>query len=242
MLSYCSVCRQVLNCCSVCRQVLNGTPSPADLRIVHRILAGSDLTRRNSRGQTVLFEAMRERLPVAFLDALVRYGVDLSARDYLGRSPRDYAAALAREDLVHWVDGHVTGAVFRRNTDRVLDWIVRGYDHVMHVLQHATDERGRKLMDRLAEDQCMKTTAAAINTIPKVKVCGWLSGRVHRYVSYRDVGDTSWLFVLMWVQDDNRGVSGGCMGDDRGGGGDCVFNSVTMTMEIIDYRLYPWAY
>lgn len=157
---------------AVCLQVLNGSPKPDDFRIVHRILVDSDLTRRNSRGQTILLEAMRERLPPAFLDALLRYGVDLSSRDYLGRSPRDYAAALARDDYVHWVDGHVTGAVFRRDTARVLGWIEHGYDHVMHVLQHATDGSGRKLMQKLTEDQCMKRTAAAINTIPKVKVGG----------------------------------------------------------------------
>jgi len=170
------------------RQVLNGTPKPDDFRIVHRILAGSDLTRRNSRGQTALFEAMRERLPIGFLNSLVRYGVSLVSRDYLGRSPRDYAAALARDDYVHWVDGHVTGAVFRRDTERVLGWIVNGYDHVMHVLQHATDERGHRLMDKLAADQCMRRTAAAINTIPKVKV-RW--SRDRRYGCFR----WGWMLV-----------------------------------------------
>ena len=168
--------------------MLNGTPKPDDFRIVHRILAGSDLTCRNSRGQTALFEATRERLPVGFLDCLVRYGVSLVSRDYLGRSPRDYAAALARDEYMHWDDGHVTGADFRCDGERVLGWIVNGYDHVMHVLQHATDELGHRLMDKLVADQCMRRTAAAINTIPKVKV-RW--SRDRRYGCFR------WRWMLV---------------------------------------------
>lgn len=80
--------------------VLTGPPKLFDYRIVQAVLRQSNTLLKDEDGQNILFTAMKENYPPVVLKDILKYGADLSDRDYKGRTPRDFAVELSRNDYI----------------------------------------------------------------------------------------------------------------------------------------------
>lgn len=114
---------------------------------------------------------MTEKMSHVFITALLQYSLDISARDYKGRSPRDYAETLGEEQYVRCIDDYVLEAIRSGLVDKLEHWALRGYDHISCVLRHDTDD-GKRLCEKLKDDRLLKRTGALIASLPKTKVGG----------------------------------------------------------------------
>ena len=150
--------------------MLCGKPKPNKLNIVNRIIRGSDLSRTNAKGQTIIFCAIKENMPVAFIKGLLKYDVDISARDVKGQTARDYAQSVFREDCVQCLDKHVFDTIRNRNMTELHNHVMRGYGDVITSIVNANTAEARAIQHDLAEKRNMQPFADVIEGLPKLKV------------------------------------------------------------------------
>lgn len=93
---------------------------------------------RNQHGQTVLFKAISCDFSCQFVQALFKYGVDITARDDKGRTARDYAEHLRKLKYLTVIDEHVINVMKDCDVVRLQQLMLAGYDHILDI----TDNRG----------------------------------------------------------------------------------------------------
>ncbi|XP_076443494.1 uncharacterized protein LOC143281995 [Babylonia areolata] len=110
--------------------VIDPKMKPEDERIIRRVLQDSDLSARNTLGQTVLFEAVQHTVSQALFSFMLSQGCDVAARDRYGRTARDYSQELDKEQYVALIDQHVSSLVHDCNIRCLESLVLRGYDHI----------------------------------------------------------------------------------------------------------------
>lgn len=150
-------------------QVLSGQPKPPSISIVHRILRGSDLSRRNHKGQNILFEAIREKMTASFMENLLQYGADLAARDHYGRTACDYAEEHEHDECIACFDDYVFDLMVKRNLDEVQGLVLRGYDHIWDLLIRE-ESRVARLNAQFDDDHIYQKIGHYVKGIPKIQV------------------------------------------------------------------------
>ena len=151
-------------------QVLCGKPKPNKVNVVNRIIRGSDLTRTNAKGQTILFCAIKENMPLSFIKALLKYGADVTSRDVNGLTARDYAMTVFREDCVQCLDKHVFDTMRSRNITELNRYVMRSYGDIITNIVNGNSAEARSITHDLAEKRNMKPLADVMDRIPKLQV------------------------------------------------------------------------
>ena len=150
-------------------QVLCGRPKPDSFAIVHRILRDSDLSKRNHKGQTIAFEALKQGNSKEFLLDLLHYGVDLAARDYVGRTVRDLAESLELDKHVACIDAYIFEIMRNKDVAKLEDLVLKGYNHITDILM-SDDPVPLKLRDKFDDDRFYRQMGKYVESIPKIQV------------------------------------------------------------------------
>lgn len=113
-------------------QVLGDIMKPTD-PIIHRVLEASDLSARNSEGQTIVYEAIARDFSENFIISLFKYGANIASRDKHGRTARDYAESIDKPHYCRLIDTCVVEMVKECNMEGVEELLRHGYDHLLDV-------------------------------------------------------------------------------------------------------------
>lgn len=116
-------------------QVICGLGSPYDEKITLRVLKGSDLTARDSTGQTILHVAIERNQPDTIIKCLLNNGVDIAARDCQGRTARDYAEKLNRPKYMKLIDDFIIKLVKDKKFEPIEKLILHNYDHILDITE-----------------------------------------------------------------------------------------------------------
>ena len=79
---------------------MNPKSRPHNEAITAHILSFSDLNLRTREGRTILMEAMYNGETEGIIRTILNAGVNIAARDGLGRTARDHAEILKRPDYM----------------------------------------------------------------------------------------------------------------------------------------------
>ncbi|XP_035829763.1 uncharacterized protein LOC101849275 [Aplysia californica] len=123
--------------------LLDSMYRPKETRTVHRILEGADVSVRNSLGQTLLFQAIATEESLETVAILLRKGVNIGARDNLGRTARDFAENLQKPGYIKAIDEQVIQFVKKKDFPQIERLLLEGYDH----LTDLKDSHGRSIVD-----------------------------------------------------------------------------------------------
>lgn len=138
--------------------------------MVIRIIAGSDLRRTNHKGQTILYSAIKENMPISFIKTLLKHGLDITMRDSSGQTARDYALCLFRDEYVECLDQHVYDVLRARNVARLNRYVMSGYGDVISKLVSSNTAESRAIGHDLAEKRNMKPIADVLENLPILEV------------------------------------------------------------------------
>ncbi|KAJ8304772.1 hypothetical protein KUTeg_018355 [Tegillarca granosa] len=128
-------------------QLISGKVKPKN-EIVQRIIEDSDLSVKNTEGQTLVFEAIEQDYPESFIKSLFKLGANVAARDRYGRTARDYAGFLNKTKYFRVIDDHVLQFIRECNIQKIENLIIQGYK-----LSEITDREGYSVME-IAKRQC----------------------------------------------------------------------------------------
>ena len=117
----------------------------------------------------MLFDAIKHRLHVTVARAIIQYGADVGARDYKGRTARDFAEMLGEHDYVTLIDDHVLHEIGERNVDYIERLTMLSYDHVTDIVR-PDRSRNQKLCEKLDENRLYKEMAKCLDDIPRLQV------------------------------------------------------------------------
>ena len=81
-------------------QLVNPKSRPHNEAITAHILSFADLNMRTREGRNILMEAMYNRETEGIIRTILNAGINLAARDGLGRTARDHAEILKRSDYM----------------------------------------------------------------------------------------------------------------------------------------------
>ncbi|CAL1533057.1 unnamed protein product [Lymnaea stagnalis] len=112
-------------------QLVNPKCRPQDESITARILRDADLNIRNIHGQTVLVEAMCNGESEAVVRAILNNGVNVAARDAMGRTARDHCDILKRPDYKELIDSHVLELIQDCDIERLEALVLQLYGHII---------------------------------------------------------------------------------------------------------------
>lgn len=115
--------------------------------IIHKILRVSDLKVRNPQGHTILFKAISNNCSKQFIKALIKYGVNVAARDEKGRTTRDHSEILRKRSYFTDIDEHIIEIVQNCDIEKLQQLVLEGYDHIVDV----TDSRGINIVSMLKQ-------------------------------------------------------------------------------------------
>lgn len=102
---------------------------------------------RNPSGQSVLFKAISHDFSKQFIKALIKYGVNIAARDKMGRTARDHCECLRKNKYLTEIDEYVVDIVKNCDIEKLQQLILEGYDHILDV----TDSRGINIINMLKQ-------------------------------------------------------------------------------------------
>ena len=102
---------------------------------------------RDQCGQTVLFKAISHNFSRQFVRALIKYGVNVAARDKKGRTARDHCEALRNVKYLTEIDEHIIEIVRDCDIERIQQLVLEGYDHIVDV----TDDKGINIYNHLKQ-------------------------------------------------------------------------------------------
>ena len=149
---------------------MSGKPRPNKLNVTSQILRGSDLRRKNVRGQTILFNCVKEGLPLALVKTLLKHGADVTSRDIKAQTVRDHASSLGRHDYVKCFNSHVIDIMRQRDVTKLNQLILRGYgDDILEILE-TNDPDVHAINHDLIEKRSMQEVASAIEAVPLLQV------------------------------------------------------------------------
>ncbi|GFN80508.1 acyl-CoA-binding domain-containing protein 6 [Plakobranchus ocellatus] len=124
-------------------QLFRSPKRPKDFKIIHRVLKATDMSLKNARGQTLLFQAIETEESLATVSIMLEEGVNIAARDNKGRTARDFALKLGRSRYAKAIDNHVIQLVRGRKFPQMEQMLLDGYDNVKNIM----DPMGRSLED-----------------------------------------------------------------------------------------------
>ncbi|XP_045216690.2 uncharacterized protein LOC123566547 isoform X1 [Mercenaria mercenaria] len=166
-------------------QVLCGLGAPYDEKITMRVLKGSDLTARDSTGQTILHVAVSTNQSDSIFRHILQCGVDLSARDCQGRTARDLAEKSNRPKYVRLIDEFVIKLVKEKKFETIEKLILQNYDHILDMSE------GSRSMTEIAKKSSTK------NIYEIVKLTAPIQAYVRRVFQSVDDGATEDLRKLL---------------------------------------------
>ena len=105
-------------------QILDSPLRPHENKTVIRVLQGSNLSARNTLGQTILFEAMARDEPEDIISAILAGGVNVAARDVHGSTARDFATKLQKPNYVRLIDNHVLKLIKNKDFLKVRKYFI----------------------------------------------------------------------------------------------------------------------
>lgn len=144
-----------------------------DEKITQRVLKGSDLTARDSTGQTILHVAITTNQSESIIKHLLHCGVDLSARDCQGRTARDTAERLNRPRYMRNIDDFVIRLVREKKLEAVEKLILHNYDHVLDISE------GSKPMTDIAKKSSTRIIFEIVKLTAPIQVCISRKENVH---------------------------------------------------------------
>ncbi|RUS86119.1 hypothetical protein EGW08_006139 [Elysia chlorotica] len=115
-------------------QLVNPKSRPQDEAITAHILSFADLDMRTREGRTILMEAMYNGETEGIIRTILNAGVNLAARDGLGRTARDHAEILKRSDYIQLIDSRITELIHSGEAAVLWTYIVQLYPYVTHNL------------------------------------------------------------------------------------------------------------
>ena len=149
-----------------------GKPRPSKVSIVNRVIRSSNLRRTNHKGQTILFEAIKEGMSIEFVKGLLKRGVDITWRDYKGRTARDFAEDMLGEEYIEVLDRHVLQVVRERNLKKLYYFITRGYDHLSSIIYSSNNAEALEIAHDLREKRSYKEIVDLLDVTVNLQVGG----------------------------------------------------------------------
>ncbi|CAD5119108.1 DgyrCDS7752 [Dimorphilus gyrociliatus] len=150
--------------------VLTGPPKLLDYKIIQAVLRQSNTLIKDQDGQNILFTAMKENFPAAVLKDILSYRADLAERDFKGRTPRDFAAELSRDDYIEAIDEYVLETILKRDLESLENWVLKGYNYIYAALE-SNSTLANEVKSEL-EGRLFKETAKFIRQIRYITRCG----------------------------------------------------------------------
>ncbi|CAL1531736.1 unnamed protein product, partial [Lymnaea stagnalis] len=108
-------------------RLLSSPYRPKELCTIHRILECADMSIKTHTGQTLLFQAIYTEEPLSTINLLLDKGVNISARDSVGRTARDFAEAHSRKKYVKVIDSFVIKAIKNKDFPLIERLLLEGY-------------------------------------------------------------------------------------------------------------------
>ena len=134
------------------------------------VIEKADLSQKDLRGRTVLYEAMYCGHSPKFVQYLLSSGrIDIATRDYHGKTARDYAESLNSKDYVDAIDCHVLDVLNKRDVKTPRGWILKGYDHILDIIKRQ-NKKALDLRQKLENSRLMKPVNNFITEILKLEV------------------------------------------------------------------------
>lgn len=166
-------------------QLFCGAGAPYDEKITQRVLKGSDLTARDTTGQTILHVAVTTNQSESIVKVLLNCGVDIASRDNQGRTARDLAEKLNKPMFTRLVDEHVIRLVKEKKFEQLERLILHNYDHILDVCE------GTKTLTEIAKRSSTR------NIYEIVKLTAPIQAYVKRVFQAVDDGATEDLKTLL---------------------------------------------
>lgn len=141
-----------------------GAGAPYDERIVQRVLSGSDLTARDSQGQTILHLAVSTNQSDSIVKIILNNGIDIAARDCQGRTARDLAEKLRCPKYVKLIDDHVIKLLKDKKFEPIEKLILHNYDHLLDISD------GNKRFVEIAKKYSSKNIYEVVNLTAPIQV------------------------------------------------------------------------
>lgn len=125
----------ILNYFLVSKQLVCGKYKPEE-EIIYKTLEKSNMLAKDYEGQTLLYEAIRQKAPAPFVQFLLKRGINIAARDKCGQTARDYATSprRRRKKYQRMIDKHVATKITDNDIKYVENLMIQGYDHIMDVV------------------------------------------------------------------------------------------------------------
>lgn len=146
-------------------QLFCGLGAPYDEKITQRVLRGSDLTARDSTGQTILHVAVATNQSESNFKCLLNNNVDIAARDCKGRTARDLAEKLNRPKFVRLLDEHIIKLVKEKRFEPLESLILHNYDHILDVTE------GTRTLTEVAKRSSTKQIYEIVRLAAPIQVC-----------------------------------------------------------------------
>lgn len=119
-------------------QLVNPKSRPHNEAISAHILSFADLNLRTVEGRNILMEAMYNGETEGIIRTILNAGINLAARDGLGRTARDHAVILKRPDYIQMIDSRVTELIYAGDVAKIKALILQVYPNVKHNLSKLT--------------------------------------------------------------------------------------------------------
>ncbi|GFS26785.1 ankyrin-1-like [Elysia marginata] len=119
-------------------QLVNPKSRPQNEAITAHVLSFADLNMRTREGRTILMEAMYTGETEGVIRTILNAGVNLAARDGLGRTARDHAVILKRPDYVQLIDSRVTELIYAGEASKLWALFAQLYPYVKSNISRRT--------------------------------------------------------------------------------------------------------
>uniref|UniRef100_A0A2C9KRZ7 Uncharacterized protein n=2 Tax=Biomphalaria glabrata TaxID=6526 RepID=A0A2C9KRZ7_BIOGL len=192
-------------------QLVNPKCRPQDEAITARILRDADLNIRNIHGQTVLIEAMLNGETEGVIRAILNSGINIAARDALGRTARDHSELLKRSDYKHLIDSHVIELVKECDLERLEALVLQLYDHIFpesntQSFANIVSRKNSKQLCQLLRNT--NSTQAHVKKLFKLAKCGNSAQLIklmsRKFANARDKAGRSLLHIAIQYSNGNK--------------------------------------
>ncbi|KAK6180377.1 hypothetical protein SNE40_012545 [Patella caerulea] len=123
--------------------ILDSEFRPTNPKIIERIFKDSDFSRRNSEGQTILYELIGRNEPESLIKFVLNKGINLASRDRLGRTAWDFAEEHGRTKHCQLINDQIIRLIKTKKISDVEKLILDSYSH----LHDIKDNSGRSVVE-----------------------------------------------------------------------------------------------
>ena len=141
-------------------QIVSDRINRPKCKIIRRIIENSDLSRRDDKGRTLLYEVINQDYPSHILLDIINAGIDIASRDLNGATARDYAKQCGKNAYVRILDDYVISLAVAGNMNKLERLYLNAYDHVYDI----SDENGVPIQELAPK------SAALFESLPEIKV------------------------------------------------------------------------